>query len=138
MMKFVVFVAVAFGCVAPLAKLWQNGAFMSGTTQGLVYLILFEAVAVPLVWSMLSFTLIRRGSWRDLLIVALLLWSVCVALGIAISLFVAFLLVAWRSPKPSAALYPLMIHLVVVLALAASARILLVHVRRKRKRKVAQ
>jgi hypothetical protein len=82
-MKLVVYCAVASACAAPMVRLWRIGFVNGGTFQGLVSVVLFEAVLVPLVWVGLSLLLVRRGASRDGLICALLLCSVSVALGIA-------------------------------------------------------
>ena len=65
LMRVVIFFAVAFACVAPLVRLRRVGVVQGDSVQGLLFIIIFEAVAVPLVWVLLSFVLVRRGTGRD-------------------------------------------------------------------------
>ena len=91
MMKLVVFFAVAFASVAPMVHLWQAGA-----VHGLLSVAIFGAVLVPLGWIGLSVILVRRGPWRDALILCLLLCSVLVALATACQPLVFQLIPALR------------------------------------------
>lgn len=78
-MKLVAFSAAAFACVAPIVRLWK----LTGPPWSGISVVIFNAVAVPLVWVALSFVLVRRGDWRDRLVLSLLLCSVSVALAAA-------------------------------------------------------
>ena len=72
-MKVVVFVAVPLGFLSPILR----------GSQPVVGLFVFCGVAVPLLWTLLSFVLVRRGPRKDRVILLLLLCSVTVALAIA-------------------------------------------------------
>ncbi len=93
--KLIVGCAVAFGCIAPLLRLWQAGAVAGGTMEGLWMVAIFEGVLVPLVWVALVQILVRRGPWRDGLVRVLVLNSVLVALGFAGFLLVRFTIPEW-------------------------------------------
>src|SRR5690348_15605858 len=120
-MKLIVFCAAASACVAPMVHLWEAGAIK--TTERLAFAVIFEAVAVPLVWALLSFILIRRGIWKDRLIAAFLLGSVSVALGFATYSFIFFTGI-YRSPlgapRSWRGLLGLVFHFAIVLALGAA------------------
>jgi hypothetical protein len=83
MMKLVIFFAVASASIAPMVHLWEAGVVGGGGLTGLLTVAIFGAVLVPLEWIGLSLILIPRGTWRDTLIICLLLCSVLVALGTA-------------------------------------------------------
>jgi hypothetical protein len=133
-MKSVVFCAVAFACVAPMLHLWRIGAVNGGTAQGLVFVALFEAIVVPLVWVGLSWCLIRRGAWRDGLIAALLLCSVSVALCIACWFLIGYTIPAYGNlydpPDTRVGARFLAIHVSAILALAAASSFLALRLRR--------
>lgn len=81
MMKAVAFAAVAFACVAPLLRNQQD--VTGWTWRGMVAIATFGGVAIPLAWAGLAALLIRRGPWRDALIIRFLLSSASVALAFA-------------------------------------------------------
>ena len=120
MMKAVIFCAVAFACISPMLRLWQIGVVQGGTARGLVSVAIFEAVVVPLAWAGLAFVLIRRGTWSDGQITALLLCSVSVALGFACWALIAYTIPALWNPYERAGISSLALHATVILALAAA------------------
>lgn len=78
-MKLMVFCAAAFAAVAPIVRFTAiRGA--GGWGAGL---FIYSLIAVPLVWALVSFALVRQGIWRDRVILSMLLCSVSVALAIA-------------------------------------------------------
>ena len=113
-MKLIVFCAAAFACVAPIVRLWAIGGPVGG--GGTVFI--FSAIAVPSVWASLSFVLVRRGTWRDRLILSLLLFSVSAALVTAIGMlsWIARRM-DWSSP---AMIRDLLLVAAVAITLAAS------------------
>jgi hypothetical protein len=121
LMKLVVVFAVAFSAVAPMVHLWQAGAVQGGSLSGLASVAIFGAVLVPLIWVGLSLILIRRGPWRDTLIVGLLLCSVLVALATACWMLVYQLVPAYRrSFARWDVTIAMLINTVVVLVLCAA------------------
>ena len=134
LMKSVVFFAVAFACIAPMLHLWRIGVVNGGGTTGLIYVVLFEAIAIPLAWIGLSFCLIRRGARRDVLITSLLLCSVTVALGIACWMLVTYTIPAYGNPldppESRVGITSMVVHVTVVLAMAAAALFLTLRLRR--------
>jgi hypothetical protein len=118
-MKLVVYCAVASACVAPMVQLWRI-VVVAGSLQGLVAVVLFESVLVPLVWVALSLLLVRRGAWRDGLICTLLLCSVSVALGIASWSLFAYTIPAYGNPFERVGLSALTLHVMVILTLVAA------------------
>ncbi len=78
MMKFVIFAAAASMCLAPMVRLAEAGAVEWE------WVILGEAVGIPVVLAILAFPLLRRGPNKDWLIRMLLLTSVSIALGFAV------------------------------------------------------
>jgi hypothetical protein len=114
MMKLVVYCAAGSACVTPIWRLRQMGAVGGGTVA------LFEAIVVPLVWTGLSFILVRRGAWRDGLITILLLWPVSVVLAIAGWMLFAYTIPAYGRPYGTDAL-ALALHALVIATLLASA-----------------
>jgi hypothetical protein len=119
MMKLVIYAAVASACAAPMAHLWQVGVVEGGRIQGLLGVVLFESVLVPLVWVGLSVLLIRRGAWRDGLICALMLCSVSVALGTACWALYAFI-PAYGNSAAQFGMAVLALHVMLILALVAA------------------
>src|SRR4051794_29117478 len=73
--KVILACAVASACITPTFRLFQYGL------ANLSSVLIVDAIAVPLVWALLGYVLVRRGPRRALMIVALLLCSVMVALG---------------------------------------------------------
>lgn len=124
LMKLVVFCAVGFACVAPLWQLWRAGVVNGGRIEGLLFIAVFESVAVPLVWVGLSLILVRHGAFREMLIVGLLLTSVSVALVFACWSLFAYQIPAYRSPLSGAGLGPVVLHILVTVALTAAAMFL--------------
>jgi hypothetical protein len=82
MMKLVAFGAVASLCLAPGVRLAEGGA---GRWS---FVLLVEAVVIPLVLALVAFPLVRKGPLKDWLIRALLIVSVGVALAWAVVLLV--------------------------------------------------
>jgi hypothetical protein len=119
-MKLVVYCAVASACVAPMVQLWRIVVVDAGSLQGLVAVVLFESVLVPLAWVALSLLLVRRGAWRDGLICTLLLCSVSVALGIASWSLFAYTIPAYGNPFERVGLSALTLHVMVILTLVAA------------------
>jgi hypothetical protein len=82
MMKLVIFAAAASMCLAPLVRLAEIGAVSWS------WMLVGEAVGIPMVLALVAFPLVRRGPFKDWLIRALLLTSVSVVLGSSVySLF---------------------------------------------------
>jgi hypothetical protein len=77
-MKLVMFAAAASMCLAPMVRLAEAGAVEWE------WVILGEAVGIPVVLAILAFPLLRRGPNKDWLIRMLLLISVSIALGFAV------------------------------------------------------
>jgi hypothetical protein len=141
-MILVVYGAVACGCVAPMVQLWQAGVVNGGSIQGLVGVALFEAVVVPIVWVGLSLVLVRRGAWRDTVVLALMLCSVLAALGTATWVFVAVVIPAFRrsglSPVSLAGVGALALHALLIVGLAGAGLFLTTRlVRRSKSRGVS-
>lgn len=124
MMKLVAFWAVGCACVAPMLNLRRAGAIGGGPTQSFAALAVWSAVVVPLVWAGLSFSLIRRGAWRDRLILALLLSPVATALVLAIVFLFGYTLAVYNnpniSPEDRIGLPSLALHLATILTLGAA------------------
>jgi hypothetical protein len=78
MMKLVIFAAAASMCLAPLVRLAEAGVVEWS------WVILGEAVGIPVVLALVAFPLVRRGPYKDWLIRTLLLTSVGIALGFAV------------------------------------------------------
>ena len=74
LVKIVFACAVACAFMTPMARLVQIGFADLGAA------LIIDAMVVPLVWVLLAYPLVRRGSGRTLLIDSLLLWAVCVPL----------------------------------------------------------
>ncbi len=126
LMKLVVFFAVAFAAVAPMVHLWQAGVVQGGSLSGLAVVAIFEGVLLPLIWVGMSLILIRRGAWRDALIISLLLCSVVVALATACWVLVFYLFPAFKSSAtPWEVAIAMLIHSVVVLILCAASLFLI-------------
>ena len=94
MMKLVVFAAAASACVAPFVQLMDMG--LASWSVVLVW----GAVAVPLVLALTAFPMVRRGPLKDWLIRVFLLISVGDALGFAISVLVWFVSESVRRRVP--------------------------------------
>ena len=88
MMKLVVFGAIASASAVPMVRFAENGAITWP------FLVLFEAVAIPLVLALAAFPLVRQSPLKDWLIRVLLLISVTSILGAAIYSL------AWASSGP--------------------------------------
>jgi hypothetical protein len=129
-MKCVVYCAVASACVAPMFHLWRVGVVDGGTTRGLIFIALFEAVVAPLAWVGLSLCLIRRGAWRDGLITTLLLCSVGVALGFACWTFGTYTIPSYKQFANGVGIESLSVHIITIMALVAAALFLAVRLRR--------
>ncbi len=82
MMKLVIFASAASACVTPFARLVDMGVARWSSV------LVWSAVAVPLVLALVAFPLVRRGPLKDWLIRTFLLISVGDALGFAIFLVV--------------------------------------------------
>jgi hypothetical protein len=78
MMKLVIFAAAASMCLAPMVSLAEAGAVEWE------WVILGEAVGIPVVLALVALPLVRRGPNKDWLILMLLLTSVSIALGFAV------------------------------------------------------
>jgi hypothetical protein len=78
MMKFVIFAAAAAMCLAPMVQLAEAGIV------DWQWVILGEAVGIPVVLALVAFPLVRPGPNKDWLILMLLLTSVSIALGFAV------------------------------------------------------
>jgi hypothetical protein len=76
MMKLVIFAAAESMCLAPMVRLAEAGIVDWS------WVILGEAVAIPVVLALVAFPLVRRGPYKDWLIRTLLLISVSIALGL--------------------------------------------------------
>jgi hypothetical protein len=77
-MKLVIFAAAASMCLAPMVRLADAGVVEWS------WVILGEAVGIPVVLAIVAFPLVRRGRSKDWLIRMLLLTSVSIALGFAV------------------------------------------------------
>ena len=77
MMKLVVFAAVASLCLVPMVH-WAEIDAVSWP-----FVVLMEAVTIPMVLALVAFPLVKKGPLKDWLIRALLLTSVGVILGAA-------------------------------------------------------
>jgi hypothetical protein len=77
-MKLVIFAATASMCLAPMVRLAEDGVV------DWAWVILGEAVAIPVVLALVAFPLVRRGPRKDWLIRMLLFTSVSIALGFAV------------------------------------------------------
>jgi hypothetical protein len=75
MMKLTIFAAVASLCLAPFVRLVEVGAV------SWEWMLVGEAMGLPVVLALLAFPLVRRGPFKDWLIRSLLLASVSVGLG---------------------------------------------------------
>jgi hypothetical protein len=121
MMKLVIFFAVAFASIAPMVHLWQAGVVEGGAERGLVFVAIFGAVLVPLEWIGMSLILVRRGPWRENLIVCLLLCSVLVALGTACWMLIYHFIPALRRISVRGdVVTSILIALAVILVLSAA------------------
>lgn len=117
-MKAIAFLAVAFACVGPLIRTWQDGAINGGANSGLAAIAIFGGVSIPLAWAALSFFLIRPGTFRDGLITGFLLASASVALCFACWMFAPYLSrPRWFVPD---ALPWAILHAAVILTLSAA------------------
>ncbi len=92
MMKVVLLWAAAFAAMAPFVAAWRAGGPRSP-----LLLAIASAFLMPLVMAALSFFLLRRGPWKDRLILIELLVSVTTALGLA-SFFAYQFALALRNP----------------------------------------
>jgi hypothetical protein len=119
--------------VTPMVRLWQIGA--AKNPGAFAFALLFEAVAVPLVWATLSFVLVRRGPWKVRIIAALLLCSTGVALGFAIWTLASYTIPTFNNPLIApgnrSGLRELTIHVAVILGLAAASLFLVVRIVRR-------
>ena len=119
-MKLIAFSAVAAGCVAPMLQLWEAGAVQARSVQGLVSVIILEAVGVPLVWAGLSFLIVGRGILRDRFIAGMLLCSVSMAFGFACWTLIAYVIPSYGTVYgPSASALALHISVIITLGTAA-------------------
>lgn len=76
LMKLVIFTGVACACIAPALEL-------SGLTRVTPFgIVVFESMAIPLAWAMLSLLLVRDGPLKDAVILMLVLIAVSVGLGV--------------------------------------------------------
>jgi hypothetical protein len=78
MMKLVIFAAAASICLAPMVRLAEAGVVEWQ------WVILGEAVGIPVVLAIVAFPLVRRGPFKDWLIRTMLLTSVSIAMGFAV------------------------------------------------------
>ena len=78
MMKLVIFAAAASMCLVPMVQLAEAGIV------DWQWVILGEAVGIPVVLALVAFPLVRRGPSKDWLIRMLLLTSVSIALGFVV------------------------------------------------------
>jgi hypothetical protein len=78
MMKLVIFAAAASMCLAPMVRLAEAGIV------DWQWVILGEAVGIPVVLALAAFPLVRRGPFKDRLIRLLVLTSVSIALGFVV------------------------------------------------------
>jgi hypothetical protein len=129
-MKLVAYCAVASACAAPMVRLWRIGFVDGGSLQGLIGVVVFESVIVPLVWVGLSLLLVRRGIWRDGLICALLLCSNSVALGMACWSLFAYTIPAYANPLARVGISALALNVMVIVTLSAAMLCLLLRLRR--------
>jgi ammonia channel protein AmtB len=98
----------------------------------LIFVVLFEAVLVPLVWVGLSLVLVRGGARRDGLISALLLCSATVALGIACWLLATYTIPSYRMGSGTG-IAGLALHAATITALFATVLFLSCRLRRGRR-----
>jgi len=117
MMKLVAFGAVASLCLAPGIRLAEAGA---GRWP---FVLLLEAVAIPLVLALVAFPLVRKGPLKDWLIRALLTVSVGFALGWAVALLAW--VVNFHATRRTPVDYPFLSGIGVVILVLGSALALL-------------
>lgn len=115
MMKLVAFGAVASLCLAPGIRLAGPG--------GWPFVLLLEAVAVPLVLALVAFPLVRKGPLKDWLVRALLTVSVGFALGWAVALLAW--VINFHASRRVPIDYPFVSGIVVVIIVLGSALALL-------------
>jgi hypothetical protein len=78
MMKLTIYAAAASLCLTPFVRMAEVGAV---TWE---WMLVGEAMGIPVVLALVAFPLVRRGPFKDWLIRALLLTSVSVGLGFSV------------------------------------------------------
>ena len=118
-MKLVAFCAVGFACVSPMLAI-PHGK----DPASYAVLAAFEGVAVPLVWTGLSMVLVRRGPWRDRLVMSLLLCSVSIALVFGCLMLFLVIISNYGNParSPASRIRPIAVaeHVLAIVALAGA------------------
>lgn len=135
LMKFVVFCAVACAIVVPILGAWRShGGIRTGD---FVDIALWVAIFVPLAWIALSLVLVRRGAWKDGLILALLLCPVTASLWVAFLVLFTYAIPSRSdplvAPKDRADVHFLIMNLVIILVLSCADLFLLLSLWARRK-----
>jgi hypothetical protein len=103
MMIFVLYGAAAMACVAPVYQFWRAGSLefargVMGRIGTALVVAVFEGIAIPVAWAVLSLVVVRRGVTRDNLVMSFLLAALSVAF-----MLMTFLMVAFQIPSLSRA-----------------------------------